>query len=87
VQLAPGGGEDEWVDEEELERQELRERLRGLRAEALADAEEQMEVEDEGDADVVGEDDEGHEAREEAVAGLLYQISMLAMDDGVRGDE
>ncbi|KAJ7790880.1 hypothetical protein B0H14DRAFT_3094581 [Mycena olivaceomarginata] len=86
-ELAPGGGEDEWVDEEELERQELRERLRGLRAEALADAEEQMEVEDEGDADVVGEDDEGHEAREEAVAGLLYQISMLAMDDGVRGDE
>ncbi|KAJ7788156.1 hypothetical protein B0H14DRAFT_3504535 [Mycena olivaceomarginata] len=72
AQLVPGGGEDEWVDEEELERQELQERLRGLRAEA---------------ADVVGEDDEGHEAREEAVAGLLYQISMLAMDDGVRGDE
>jgi hypothetical protein len=46
-----------------------------------------MEVEDEGEADVVGEDDEGYEAREEAVAGLLYQISMLAMDNGVRGDE
>ncbi|KAJ7321900.1 hypothetical protein DFH08DRAFT_1030550 [Mycena albidolilacea] len=88
VRSSPRGGEDEWVDEEELERQELRERLRGLRAEALADgAEEQMEVEDEGEADVVGEDDEGHKAREEAVAGLLYQISMLAMDDGVRGDK
>jgi hypothetical protein len=46
-----------------------------------------MEVEDEGEADVVGEDDEGHEAREEAVAGLLYQISMLAMDNGVWGDK
>jgi hypothetical protein len=59
-----------------------------LRAEVLAEGEDQqMEVEDEGQVDVAGEDDEGHEAREEAVAGLLYQITMLAMDNGVRGDE
>jgi hypothetical protein len=88
AQLTRGDGEDEWVDEEELERQELQERLRVLRAEALAESgEERMEVEDEGEGDVVGEDDEGHEAREEAVGGLLYQISMLAMDDGVRGED
>ncbi|KAJ7789766.1 hypothetical protein B0H14DRAFT_3161840 [Mycena olivaceomarginata] len=41
-----------------------------------------MEVDDE---EVAGEEDEGPEAREEAVSGLLYQISMLAMDDGVQG--
>ncbi|KAJ7888131.1 hypothetical protein B0H14DRAFT_3430321 [Mycena olivaceomarginata] len=82
------GGENEWVDEEELEQRELQERVRVLRAEVLAEGEDQqMEVEDEGQVDVAGEDDEGHEAREETVAGLLYQITMLAMDDGVRGDE
>jgi hypothetical protein len=46
-----------------------------------------MEVEDEGQVDVAGEDDEDHKAREEAVAGLLYQITMLVMDNGVWGDE
>jgi hypothetical protein len=29
----------------------------------------------------IQEDDEGDDARDEAVAGLMYQISMLAMDD------
>ncbi|KAJ7814778.1 hypothetical protein B0H14DRAFT_3476791 [Mycena olivaceomarginata] len=35
----------------------------------------------------MGEDDEGDDARDEAVSGLLYQISMLAMDGAPRGGE
>ncbi|KAF8181115.1 hypothetical protein K438DRAFT_1601881 [Mycena galopus ATCC 62051] len=83
AELAGEGGEGEWVDEEELEHRELEQRLGDLRA-GLAGygGEDEMEVDNE--EEVAGEEDEGLEAREEAVSGLLYQISMLAMDDGVR---
>ncbi|KAF7367948.1 hypothetical protein MSAN_00859900 [Mycena sanguinolenta] len=80
-----------------VEHREAQQRLRELRAEMGASAEEdEMEV-DEGEgeaAEEVGrkevvsadsdEEDEGHKAKEEAVSGLLYQISMLAVDGGVR---
>ncbi|KAF8177174.1 hypothetical protein K438DRAFT_1978816 [Mycena galopus ATCC 62051] len=84
AELARTGGED-GINKEELERRDLEERLCELRAEV---GEEEMELDnEEGVEEEGGEDDEGHEAREEAVSGLLYQISMLAMDDGIRGDE
>ncbi|KAF8185870.1 hypothetical protein K438DRAFT_2154751, partial [Mycena galopus ATCC 62051] len=88
LELVGEDGEGEWVDEEVLERQEMDERLRELRAEVAAAGEEDgMDVDDEEGPEVAGEDDEGHEAQEEAVSGLLYQISMLAMDDSGAADE
>jgi hypothetical protein len=32
------------------------------------------------------DEDEGHKAREDAVSSLLYQISVLALDNSVRRD-
>ena len=78
-----------------VERREAQQRLRELRAELAGEDEEEMEVDDEEVVEAAGgvetnagesdEEDEGHEAREEAVSGLLYQISMFAVDDGERG--
>ncbi|KAF8128329.1 hypothetical protein K438DRAFT_2000344 [Mycena galopus ATCC 62051] len=88
AELVGEDGEGEWVDEEVLERQEMDERLRELRAEVAAVGEEDgMDVDDEEGPEVAVEDDEGHEAQEEAVSGLLYQISMLTMDDSGAADE
>ncbi|KAF8142374.1 hypothetical protein K438DRAFT_2030121 [Mycena galopus ATCC 62051] len=78
-----------------VEHRELRERLRELSAElAGKDGEDEMDVdkevtEGEGrpELDVMGSDDEGDEASNEAVSGLLYRISMLAVDGGVHGDD
>jgi hypothetical protein len=85
AELGAEDGEGEWVDEV-LERQELEERLHELHAQVAAEGgEEEMDVDDEEEGGA-GEDDEGHEAREEAVSGLLYQISMLAMDNRLPGD-
>jgi hypothetical protein len=81
-----------------VEHEELQERLRELRAELARDgADDEMEVDEEGGREENGpndmntggrdEEDEGDDAREEAVSGLLYQISMLAVDGGLRGDD
>ncbi|KAJ7855154.1 hypothetical protein B0H14DRAFT_2353371 [Mycena olivaceomarginata] len=80
-----------------VEHREVEQRLRDLRAQLGDDTgADEMEVDEEGPEmgrpetpRPVGEsddEDEGHEAREETVSGLLYQISMLALDNGVRGD-
>ncbi|KAF8171738.1 hypothetical protein K438DRAFT_1773037 [Mycena galopus ATCC 62051] len=70
---------------------------RTLRAQLVGEGEEdEMEVDEEDPAMATGatpgpageseDEDKGHEAREQAVSGLLYQISMLALDDGICGD-
>jgi hypothetical protein len=80
-----------------VEHREVEQRLRDLCAElgAEAGADEMVVDEEEPTAGTretprAGEEsddeDEGHEAREEAVSSLLYQISMLALDNSVRGD-
>ncbi|KAJ7300570.1 hypothetical protein DFH08DRAFT_725213 [Mycena albidolilacea] len=80
-----------------VEHREVEQRLRDLCAQLGDDTgADEMEVDEEGPEmgrpetpRPVGEsddEDEGHEAREETVSGLLYQISMLALDNGVRGD-
>ncbi|KAF8209536.1 hypothetical protein K438DRAFT_1753878 [Mycena galopus ATCC 62051] len=85
-ELAREDGEGEWVSKEAMEQWKMEERLRELRVEVAAEGvDKEMDVDDEEGTEVAGEDDEGHEAREEAVLGLLYQISMLAMDDGLLG--
>ncbi|KAJ7309178.1 hypothetical protein DFH08DRAFT_823603 [Mycena albidolilacea] len=85
AELGAEDGEGEWVDEV-LERQELEERLHELCAQVAAEGgEEEMDVDDEEEGGA-GEDGEGHEAWEEAVLGLLHQISMLAMDNRLPGD-
>ncbi|KAF7353148.1 hypothetical protein MSAN_01502300 [Mycena sanguinolenta] len=77
-----------------VERQEAEQRLRELQAELAGEGEgDKMEVDDEEEPEVsnqrntheeeIEEEDEGHEAREEMVSDLLYQISMLAVDDHV----
>jgi hypothetical protein len=74
AELGAEDGEGEWVDEV-LERQELEEQLHELHAQVAAEGgEEEMDVDDEEEGGA-GEDNEG------AVSGLLYQISMLAMDN------
>jgi hypothetical protein len=80
-----------------VEHREVEQRLRDLCTQLGDDTgADEMEVDEEGPEmgrpetpRPVGEsddEDEGHEAREEMVSGLLYQISMLALDNGVRGD-
>ncbi|KAJ6456531.1 hypothetical protein C8R45DRAFT_943716 [Mycena sanguinolenta] len=79
-----------------VECREAQRRLWELQAEFAGEIdEEEMEVDEEEVVGVSGgmearasesdEEDEGHEAREEAVSGLLYQISMLAVNEGVHG--
>ncbi|KAJ7339786.1 hypothetical protein DFH08DRAFT_963835 [Mycena albidolilacea] len=77
-----------------MEHLEVRCRLHQLHVEqggedarvAAEGREEEMNVDDEEEVGEAGEDDGGHKAREEAVSGLLYQISMLATNDGLPGD-
>jgi hypothetical protein len=80
-----------------VEHREVEQRLQDLRAQLGDDTgTDEIEVDEEGPEmgrpetlRPMGESndkDEGHEAREETVSGLLYQISMLVLDNGVRGD-
>ncbi|KAF8145755.1 hypothetical protein K438DRAFT_1991521 [Mycena galopus ATCC 62051] len=70
AELAGEDREGEWIDEEALERQEMEQRLQELRAEVAAEGrEDEMDVDDEEGAEVAEEDDEGHDAQEEAVSG------------------
>jgi hypothetical protein len=44
-----------------------------------------LDVDNEEEMGGAGEDDKRHEAREEAVSGLLYQIPMIALDNDLPG--
>ncbi|KAF8187339.1 hypothetical protein K438DRAFT_1972968 [Mycena galopus ATCC 62051] len=85
-ELAAQGRGDDMGDYDDAEHREMEVRMREVRAElAGEDGEDGMWVDEV--AEETGDDDEGDDAREEAISGLLYQISMLAVDDRVRGGE
>ncbi|KAJ7688320.1 hypothetical protein B0H14DRAFT_2653296 [Mycena olivaceomarginata] len=77
-----------------VERRDLQERLQELRMElAGEDGEDEMDVDDElapgmvepRDPQAQGSNDEGDKVGDQAVSGLLYRISLLGVDGGVRG--